>query len=144
MPLSSRADIDAFLALKRIAVVGVSRSERSYSRMVYQALVERGYDVAAVNRGAAEIAGKRSFAAVGDVKPAVEGALILTPTAEYAGVAAECRRTGLERLWCRFKAAGIESELLIQDECPMMWLSNTEWFHGLHKGLRQLVGTLPK
>lgn len=139
----TRAKIDEFLKLKRIAVVGVSRKEQSYSRMVLNALIERGYDVVAVNPALTEMEGKPAFASVGAVTPAAEGALILTPVREYAGVAAECRKAGIGKLWFRFKAVGVEGAM-VQDECPMMWLEKTEWFHGLHKGLRQLVGTLPK
>ncbi len=47
-----------FLASKRVAVTGVSRSPWSHgSNVVYKRLRERGYEVFAVNPNANEVAG---------------------------------------------------------------------------------------
>jgi predicted CoA-binding protein len=141
---TTKAQIEEFLKLKRIAVVGVSRDEKSYSRMVFRAMAERGYDVVAVNPAGGEMEGRKACATVAEIAPAVEGALVLTPAATYASVAEDCRKAGVAALWFRFKAAGVQGGGIVEDECPLMWLENTEWFHGLHRGLRRLVGTLPK
>ena len=49
---------DAFLANKRVAVTGVSRTPKTHgSNTVYRRLRERGYDVFAVNPNAHEVEG---------------------------------------------------------------------------------------
>ena len=40
--VTSRAAIDSFLSLRRIAVVGVSRNEKDFSRMLWRELRKRG------------------------------------------------------------------------------------------------------
>ena len=51
-----------FLANKRIAVTGVSRSARGHgSNTVYQRLRQRGYEVFSVNPNADQVEGDRSF-----------------------------------------------------------------------------------
>ncbi len=57
MPQVSRRVIDDFLAHKRLAVVGVSRDRRHFSRSVVRALRERGYEVIPVNPQTGEIDG---------------------------------------------------------------------------------------
>ena len=51
--------IDGFLALKRIAVVGVSRNPKEISYTLWQELRQRRYDAVPVNPAATEIDGKR-------------------------------------------------------------------------------------
>ena len=55
--------IDDFLALKRIAVVGVSHEPKDFSRLLFRELKQRGYDLVPVHpRAAASLkkpAGKR-------------------------------------------------------------------------------------
>jgi predicted CoA-binding protein len=52
----------AFLAKKRVAVTGVSRTPKTHgSNNVYKRLRERGYDVFAVNPNADEVEGDQSY-----------------------------------------------------------------------------------
>ena len=54
-----------FLSCRRIAVTGVSRTPNSHGgNVVYDRLVERGYETFAVNPYAAEIAGKPAYPAL--------------------------------------------------------------------------------
>ena len=47
--MASKQAIDSFLSCRRIAVVGVSRDPKDFSRAVFRAFVERGYDAVPVN-----------------------------------------------------------------------------------------------
>ena len=49
MPSTSRASVDGFLALKRLAVAGVSSKPADFSRAVFRKFVECGYDAIPVN-----------------------------------------------------------------------------------------------
>ncbi len=51
--MTTRREIDGFLALKRVAMVGVSRDPRDFSRMLFREMKKRGYDMVPVNPGAA-------------------------------------------------------------------------------------------
>ena len=58
---ASRASIDNFLSLRRIAVVGLSRNDKTDSRYLWKELSKRGYDLVPVNRNAMTIDGKTAY-----------------------------------------------------------------------------------
>lgn len=138
-----RAEIDAFVKLKRIAVIGVSRQSTHFSRMVLRELQARGYDVALVHPVATEIEGLRCFASIKDVDPPVEGAMVLTPPDEAHRIGTECVHAGVTRLWLYRGIQAPKGSQAVLDECPLMWLSHPAWFHAAHKGLRSIFRTLP-
>jgi predicted CoA-binding protein len=142
-----------FLAHKRIALVGVSRDQKDFTRMVLRELEKRGYDVVPVNPNAAgaELDGRRAFARLQEVAPPVAGAIFFTAPAQTAGAVQDALSAGIRRLWfhrgggagasspeavgaCR--AAGVEP---IADLCPFMALPDAGWFHRLHRVLRRAV-----
>ena len=153
--MSSKQAIDSFLSCRRLAVVGVSRDPKDFSRAVFCAFVERGYDAVPVNPAGGEAEGRRSVARVGDVQPPPEAALLLTPPAATAQVVRECAEAGVRRVWmhrgggqgavsasalalCRER--GLE---VVDGECPFMLLRDAGWFHGVHRFFRRLGGRLP-
>ncbi|MCS7044479.1 MAG: CoA-binding protein [Bryobacteraceae bacterium] len=141
--MTTRRDIEAFLALKRIAVVGVSRQAASYSRMVFRELRSRGYDVVPVHPQAAQIEGIPCARTLADVNPPPEAALILTNPGLYGRLAEEAKAAGAAALWFRQKAPPVEGVAVVSGECPMMWLRGAGWIHRFHRSLRRWAGTLP-
>lgn len=138
-----RTEIEAFVKLNRIALIGVSRKSGHFSRMVLKELLARSYDVALVHPVAAEIDGIRCFPSIGAVDPPVEGAMILTPPDEAHKIGAECVRAGVTRLWLYRGVQAPHGSQAVLDECPLMWLKNPEWFHSVHKRIRAILHTLP-
>ena len=78
MPVTTRETIDDFLAQKRLAMVGVSTNPQDFSRSLFRELRERGYDMVPVNPKAEAMENVRCYARLQDVKPPVEGALVMT------------------------------------------------------------------
>jgi len=153
--MTSKRAIDSFLSCRRIAVVGVSRDPKDFSRAVFRAFVERGYDAVPVNAAGGDVGGRRSATRIGEVQPAPEAALLLTPPAATGQVVRECADAGVKRVWmhrgagqgavspeavalCRER--GIE---VVDGECPFMFLPDTGWFHGVHRLFKRLGGRLP-
>lgn len=137
---TTKAQIEEFLKLKRIAVVGVSKEKMHFSRMVLKEYAAKGYDVVAVGRSGGEVDGRPCFASIAEVEPQVEGAIVMVGAAASAAVVEECRRAGVEKLWV-YKG---ENENGVAGECPLMWLQGGAWIHGAHKTLRGWFGGLPK
>jgi predicted CoA-binding protein len=138
------------LAQGRYALVGVSRDQKDFTRLVLRELVKRGHDVVPVNPAAAgtDLDGRRAFARLKDVTPPVGGAIFFTAPAQTEAAVSDALAAGVRRLWfhrgggagssspgavaaCR--AAGVEP---ITDLCPFMALPHAGWFHGLHALLR--------
>jgi predicted CoA-binding protein len=148
--------IDEFLGAKRLAVIGVSRNPRDFTRTLFRELRTRGYDLVPVHPEAAEIEGVPAVARVNDASPAVEAALLLTKPAVTDEIVHECHAAGIERIWMyRATGAGAVSGDAVQfceshgmsvvaGECPFMFLPNASFGHRLHGFCRKLVGRYPK
>jgi predicted CoA-binding protein len=153
--MGSKQAIDSFLSSRRIAIVGVSRDPKDFSRAVFRAFVERGYDAVPVNARGGEVDGRPSASHVSEVQPPVEAVLLLTPPAATDLVVRECAEAGVKRVWmhrgagrgavspgavalCRER--GIE---VVDGACPFMFLPDAGWFHGVHRFFRRLGGRLP-
>jgi len=148
-------EIEQFLALRRIAFAGVSRDPKHFSRVLWREFRARGFDTLPVNPAVAEIDGFPSYPSVKDIRPAVEGVLILTPAAASAGVVRDCIDAGVPNIWLyrggpggavsapAVKLARDHNLLVIAGECPFMFLPNTGWLHSAHRGLRWITGQLP-
>src|SRR5436309_15814366 len=73
-----------FLAHRRVAVTGVSRTPEAHgSNVVYKRLRERGYEVVAVNPNAEEVEGVPDLRALGSI-PGVVDAVVLGTRPEIA------------------------------------------------------------
>jgi hypothetical protein len=144
---ASKAAIDLFFAQRRIAVIGVSRKRAHFSRLVFSAFRERGYDAIPVNPNASEIDGVPAAATLRDVQPAPGAVLVMTPGAP-PDIAARAYESGAKVLWlfCAQRREPLESAPsleVITGECPLMFLPRAGWIHSAHRGLRSLFGQLP-
>jgi predicted CoA-binding protein len=148
---SSLEEARAFLVARRIAVVGVSRNEKDFSRMVLRELARRGLDVVPVNPALAEAEGRRCFARVQDVAPPADAALLLTPPARTEAVLRDCLAAGVRRVWLHqgagpgaatpaalslCAAAGIEA---VHGLCPFMALPDAGFPHRVHHFFRRAL-----
>ncbi len=153
--MSTRQNIDAFLAAKRIAVVGVSRNPRDFSRALWTELRKRGYDLVPVNPNAAEIDGQKCYARVSEIERAVDAALLMTSGSVTDETLRDCVAAGVKRVWF-YRASGkgaltpgavqfcqqngIEA---VPGFCPFMFLPHASWFHGIHRFFVKLGGGYP-
>ena len=153
---TTRADIDCFLGHDRLAMVGVSRDPKHFSRYLLKELRTRGYDVVAVNPSATEIEGHPCFANVKAIEPPVEAALLMTPPPETINVVQDCADAGIHEIWMhRGGGRGAVSSVavafcrekgmhVVEGECPLMFLPNTQFPHRVHGFIRKLVGSFPR
>src|ERR1017187_892685 len=103
--MSARKEIDDFLAWNRLAVVGVSRNPKDFTRSLFREFRRRNYDAVPVNPGMADVEGVRCYANVQDIEPRVDAALLLTPAAISERMVRECDAAGVRRVWL-YRAAG--------------------------------------
>lgn len=142
--MTTRERIDEFLRQRRIAVVGVSRNPREFSRRLWRDLQSYGFNAVPVNPHIAELDGARVFATVRDITPPVDAALVITAAAQADSVVRDCLDAGVTRIWLHLGlgreplSAGVR-ELChsrgiapIDGFCPYMFLPQAGWFHHLH------------
>jgi predicted CoA-binding protein len=152
--MSFLADIRSFLSQKRIAIVGVSRDPKSFSRMLFNEFVERGYDVVPVNLNGGEIDGRHCFTHANEIVPAPEAVLLMTPDSVSEELLRECRKAGIANVWiygysgrskvsppvlAEVRGAGIR---VIDGECPLMFFPRNG-IHRVHGFVRKILRSYP-
>jgi len=145
-----------FLAQKRIAMVGISHENTSFSESVFKELCKRGYDVVPVNPFVNEVLGRRCFARVQEIQPPVGGALLMTSPVVTETVVKDCAEAGIRRVWMhRAGGQGAVSDKAVEfchekgiqvvpGECPLMFLPEGGFVHWLHGFFRKITGRYPK
>jgi predicted CoA-binding protein len=89
-----------FLACKRVAVTGVSRTPKTHgSNNVYRRLRERGYEVFAVNPNTDRVEGDLSYQDLKSIPGGVQAVVIGTRPEIAEDTMRECAELGIKHVW---------------------------------------------
>jgi uncharacterized protein len=145
----------AFLANKRIAVTGVSRTPKTHgSNSVYRRLRDRGYDVFAVNPNAEQVEGDRSYHDLKSIPGGVDAVVIATRPEIAQDTMRECAELGIKHVWMHWgsgassvsdaaTAYGRQHGITVIDGgCPLMFGPTADFGHKVMR--RVLTGRVPK
>jgi predicted CoA-binding protein len=144
-----------FLAEKRIAVTGVSRTPKTHgSNNVYRRLRDRGYEVFAVNPNTDEVEGDRSFQDLKSIPGGVQAVVIGTRPEIAEDTMRECAELGIEHVWMhRGPGAGSVSDAatrygrqhgitVIDGGCPLMFDPTADFGHKIMRVIYR--GNVPR
>ena len=145
-----------FLALKRIAVAGVSRTSSNAANLIYRTLRSKGYQVFAVNPNAANVEGDTSDPNLKSIPDKPEGVVIVTKPEVTDEIVRECAELGIKNVWMHNGMGGTSISKnaiafcrenginVIPGGCPMMFVKDADFGHWFICWLQKLTGTLPK
>jgi predicted CoA-binding protein len=146
-----------FLAKRRIAVTGVSRTPEGHgSNVVYGRLRERGYDVFAVNPNADTVEGDPCFHHLADIPGGVDAVVIGTRPEEAEATVRECEQLGIEHVWMHRSFGGgsvddaatvhgrANGMTVIDGGCPLMFDPTADPGHKVMKVVLTLTGKVPR
>jgi predicted CoA-binding protein len=146
-----------FLAGKRIAVTGVSRSPGDHgSNVVYKRLRDRGYEVFAVNPNTDEVEGDACFHDLKSIPGAIDAVVIGTSAEHAPSTIEECGELGITQVWMhRSVGAGSVSEAaaergrelgitVIEGGCPLMFDPTADFGHKVMRVMFSMAGKVPK
>ncbi len=149
-----------FLAQKRIAVAGVSRTESAHpaANLIYRRLKTTGHEVFAVNPRAETFEGERCYPSVGAIPGGVDGVVIVTRPPETERVVRDCHAAGIRRVWMHQSfskgATSVSRQAVdycrehditvIDGACPMMYGDGADFGHRCMRWVLGLAGGLPK
>jgi uncharacterized protein len=146
---------DAFLANKRVAVTGVSRTPKTHgSNNVYRRLRDRGYEVFAVNPNTDEVEGDRSYQDLKSIPDGVQAVVIGTRPEIAENTMRECAELGIKHVWMhRGPGAGSVSDAatdygrehgitVIDGGCPLMFEPTADFGHKIMRLV--YAGHVPK
>ena len=146
-----------FLAHKRVAVTGVSREPKGHgANVVYKRLLQRGYEVYAVNPNADEVEGDRCYHDLRSIPGGVETVVIGTRPEFAEQTMHECVELGIKHVWMhRGPGAGSVSKTaaeygreqglaVIDGGCPCMFEPTADFGHKAMRFVFSLSGNVPK
>jgi predicted CoA-binding protein len=146
-----------FLALKRIAVTGVSRKPQGHgSNVVYQRLRQRGYEVFAVNPNADQVEGDVSYHDLKSIPGGVEAVVIGTRPETAEDTMRECAGLGIKHVWMhRSFGKGSVSDAaadygrkhgitVIDGGCPLMFEPTADGGHKVMRFVFTMTGKVPR
>jgi predicted CoA-binding protein len=123
----SEEDVEALLAARTIAVVGLSDDPGRESHEVAEYLQDEGYRIVPVNPNIAETLGERSHPSLTQVPFRVDVVNVFRRPEHVAGIVDEAIAKGVQGIWCqigvvdleaaeRARAAGLR---VVMDRCIM-------------------------
>lgn len=148
-------DVQDFLALHRIAMVGVSRNPKDFSRQLFREMCNRGYDMVPINLVADVIDGRECFHSLQALKEPVEGVLVMTPRQATLQVVQDCAAAGIRSIWI-YRASGQgaaspeatafcaqNSIRVVDGHCPFMFFPETKFVHRVHGFVQKIARRYP-
>ena len=145
-----------FLALKRIAVAGVSRTPNQAANGIYCKLRDSGHQVYAINPNAERVEGDPCYAGLEAIPGGVEGLVIVTRPTVADALVRDCARLGVRHVWMHrslgqgsasARAAAFCREngiSVINGACPMMFAEPVDFAHKCLHVVLGWFGGLPK
>jgi predicted CoA-binding protein len=146
-----------FLAQRRIAVTGVSRTPQGHgANIVYQRLRGRGYEVFAVNPNADTVEGDPAVADLRSIPGGVDAVVIGTSPAHAEATMREAIDLGITRVWMHraFGAGSVSDEAaalgrehgltVIAGGCPLMFGAASDTGHKVMCRVLTWTGKVPR
>ena len=155
----TEAKVGEFLAQKRIAIAGVSRSSSRHpaANLIYRRLKSTGHDVFAVNPRLQTFDGAPCYPDVKSIPGGVDGVVIVTRPEITDQIVRDCSAAGVRRVWMHQsgrKGTSVSAEAeeycrqhdigVIAGACPMMYGPGVDLGHACMRWLLSLTGGLPK
>lgn len=155
--VSVKQAASAFLANKRIAVTGVSRTAKGHgANVVYQRLRDRGYEVFAVNPNADQVEGDPCYPDLKSIPGGVDAVVIATRPDAAEATMRECSDLGIKQTWMH-RAFGEGSVCddatvygrghgitVIDGGCPLMFEPTADFAHKMMRVVLSPLGKVPK
>ncbi len=148
---------DEFLASRRIAVTGVSRTPGSHGgNVVYRRLRERGYEVFAVNPNAETVEGDPAYPQLSSIPGGVDAVVVATAPRHADATVRDACELGITRIWMhRSVDAGSVSDTatqygrqhgatVIDGGCPLMFGPASDGGHKVMCRVLTLFGRVPR
>lgn len=143
--------IEEFIAIESIAMVGVSRNPKKFGFTAFKELKDKGMNIIPVNPHAELIHGVKSYPDLKSLPGEVKGLIIMTQKSQTAGLVREAREKGFKQIWIQqmseskdalkeLEGSGIN---YISGQCILMHFKPHS-IHKFHGNLKKLFRSFPK
>lgn len=155
VPVEER--IADFLAQRRIAVSGVSRTRDDAANLLYRKFKEEGYEVFAVNPKAESFDGDPCYPSLQAIPGGVDGVVIVNKPEVAAQVVRDAAAAGVRRVWMHHGLPFLPSSVsdegvayaqehgidVIAGACPNMYCA-PDFAHKCMKWMLKVTGSMPE
>jgi hypothetical protein len=149
---TSRAAIDDFLAQKRLAVVGCSRSGKKFGNVIFKELRSKGYELTPIHPEAEAIQGVPCATSLAELSAPVDGVVVVVPPKQTVQVVKDAAAASIKRVWMQQGAESPEAIdfckenglSAVHHHCVLMFADPAPFPHGFHRWLKKTFGTLPQ
>ena len=141
---------EEFFSPKKLAIIGVSRDPKKFSRMAYKELLGKGMDVYPVNPKLEEADGRKCYHDIGSLPTGIDRVIFMTPKNETASEVEKAIAGGFKYIWLQQgsetpEAIGIARQAdvkLISKACVLMFAHPVKSIHGFHRFMSRLFGQI--
>lgn len=142
--------IDDFIGSKKIAVVGMSRSEKKFGNMACKELLSKGYEIFPVHPEAREIDGIACYPNLKALEGKADALWIAIPPVNVPPVLEEAAQIGLKKIWLQQGAWSKDVQVyidklglpVISKKCILMYAPPVRSFHKFHRVVKGIFGGL--
>lgn len=144
--------INAFLKLRRLAVIGVSRSGSRFGSIVFRTLRKRGFTVYPVNSNPGHIDGVPFATSLLELAGKIDGIVLVIPPKQTMVVLREATSLGIKNIWLQQGSESREGVVYcaehgisaVSGECIMMYTEHDVFPHSWHRMLNRIFGRFPR
>ena len=139
-------NVEDFLQSKRLAIAGVSRSEKKFGTAIYIELKSRGFEVYGINPNMDLVDGDKCYPNLTELAGKVDGVVICLPPQKSAQVIRESAASGIQKIWLQQGAQSAETAKVarelgvtpVEGKCILMYAGEVNSIHGFHKFFARL------
>jgi uncharacterized protein len=147
----TQKQIEEFLAVEPIAMVGVSRNPKKFGFTAFRELKEKGMNIIPINPHADEILGVKVYPDLKNLPVEAKGLIVMTPKSQTASVLRDARDKGFKHIWVQHMSESKDAlkELEVSDinfitgQCILMYYK-PHGIHKFHQKLKRFFGKYPK
>ena len=108
-------EIRNFLSLKKVAVIGISRSKSKAAHFVPKYLSEQGFDITPINPTTNEILGKKCYPNISSIQHAIDVIDIFRPSEQVLSVIQDAIKKNPKVIWLQDGIHNEEAENLARE-----------------------------
>ncbi len=148
--------IKDFLTNNRIAMIGVSRNKKHFSRGLMRDMIKAGYEIVPVNPHGDEIEGHRCVPKYGKIDPPADTVIIMLKKDLVLNALREFNRAGVKNAWIYGMrgAADVDEKAIafcedkginfVAGYCPYMFMEKSGLPHKIHGWIWMAIGMYPR
>lgn len=149
--MTTKLQIEQFLAGQPIAMAGVSRNPKKFGRVAYEELTRKGLSIIPINPNIESINGTTCYADINHLPAGVKSLLIMTKKDQTAKVVEDALARGIKNIWIQQSSDTPEALALLKGkdvnlvtkQCILMH-HKPDSFHKFHRNLKRFFGGMPK